>query len=117
MPEAFVDEGDAAGGNILQKMVNKLLNSTNEMVSDKDTKLDVLSILSNVAMLQTGGSREVVRSVLLSVSEWFDDYLLNEEGCDRYDEDNNEVSPSPTQHCLLSSLLTIVPSSRPFLSG
>jgi hypothetical protein len=100
-PEAFVDEGDASSGNIMQRMVDKLLNSTNQMVSDKDTKLDVLSILSNVAMLQTGGNREAVRSVLLSVSEWFDEYLLNEEGPGRYDDDENEAEPELHKAMLL----------------
>ncbi|GMH54787.1 hypothetical protein TrVE_jg303 [Triparma verrucosa] len=65
--------------NILQRMVDKLLNNTNESVSDKDTKLDILSILSNVAADSSPGTRDCVRTVLLSVSEWFDDYLCQEE--------------------------------------
>ncbi|GMH77153.1 hypothetical protein TL16_g07307, partial [Triparma laevis f. inornata] len=75
-PVAFVD---FESKNILQRMVDKLLNNTNESVSDKDTKLDILSILSNVSADNTPGTRDSVRTVLLSVSEWFDDYLCQEE--------------------------------------
>jgi hypothetical protein len=44
----------------------------------QDTKLDVLSILANVA----GGDKEAkaeVRVALGGISEWFDDYISTEE--------------------------------------
>ena len=100
-PEAFTDTDDASS-NVLQRMVDKLLNNTNEMVSDKDTKLDVLSILSNIAMdNSSNGSREAIRTVLLSVSEWFDDYLSTEEATGNYDEDSNQVEPELHKAMLL----------------
>ena len=34
--------------NTLHVLVSKLLNCQNELVSDKDTKLDVLAILANL---------------------------------------------------------------------
>jgi hypothetical protein len=48
------------------------------MKSDKDTKLDVLNILANVA----GGSKRSVAEVRVAlggVSEWFDEYIATEE--------------------------------------
>lgn len=90
--------------NILQRMVDKMLNNTNESVSDKDTKLDVLGILSNVAADDSvEGAREVVRTVLLSVSEWFDDYLNGEEG--GRGEGTGEAEVEPELHKAMLLLL------------
>ena len=98
-PDAFVD---FESKNILQRMVDKLLNNTNESVSDKDTKLDVISILSNVAADDSvGGAREAVRTVLLSVSEWFDDYLNGEEGGRGVGTGEAEVEPELHKAMLL----------------
>eukprot|EP01036_Dinobryon_divergens_P031490 gene31490-40897_t len=64
--------------NVLHRLVTVLLNEQNQKKSDKDTKLDVLNILANVA----AGSKEShteVRSALQGVSEWFDEYMAKEE--------------------------------------
>ena len=75
----------------MQRMVDKLLNNQNENVSDKDTKLDVLAILSNVSQCDHSGAKLAVQHVLTSVSEWFDDYLQNEEGTGCMDEDEVQI--------------------------
>ena len=62
----------------LHRLVSILLNEKNSNKSDKDTKLDVLNILANVA----AGSSEVVSMVkvaLQGISEWFDEYIAAEE--------------------------------------
>ena len=64
--------------NTLERLVNSLLNEKNSKKSDHDTKLDVLSILANVA----GSSNEanaVVSNALQAVSEWFDEYIATTE--------------------------------------
>lgn len=63
----------------LHVMVSKLLNNSNEARSDKDTKLDVLAILANLAARKDVKSRESVRQCLMGVSEWFDAYMEIEE--------------------------------------
>ena len=40
--------------NTLNRLVSVLLNEKNEVKSDKDTKLDVLNILANVAVSSQG---------------------------------------------------------------
>ena len=52
-PEKFLDD------NTLQRLVTLLLNEKNKSKSDKDTKLDVLTILANVA----AGSKKAVAEV------------------------------------------------------
>jgi hypothetical protein len=105
---------------VMQRMVAKLLNNANEKVSDKDTKLDVLAILSNVAIDKDGcGAREAVKQVLGDVSEWFDEWMSEdgkrsvrgEEGYgnDDHDEegyDNNEHDASPEIHKAMLLLLS-----------
>lgn len=64
--------------NTLERLVNSLLNEKNKNKSDNDTKLDVLNICANVA----GSSKEanvVVLNALQQVSEWFDNYIVQEE--------------------------------------
>ena len=64
--------------NTLERLVSSLLNEKNAKKSDHDTKLDVLSILANVA----GSSDEanaVVSNALQAVSEWFDEYIATTE--------------------------------------
>jgi len=95
-PERFLDES-----NILQRMVDKLLNNQNENVSDKDTKLDVLAILSNVSQCEDETAKLAVQHILTSVSEWFDDYLANEEATGAVDEDHNQVEPELHKSMLL----------------
>jgi hypothetical protein len=72
-PGAFVD-----GDKTLSRIVGLLINEQNANKSDKDTKLDALNILANVAY---GGKDAIaeVRTSLQDVSEWFDDYIANEE--------------------------------------
>ena len=65
-----------------------LLNEKNAKKSDHDTKLDVLSILANVA----GSSDEanaVVSNALQAVSEWFDEYIAT-----------TEVDPDKSLNCI-----------------
>jgi len=71
-PDSFLED------NTLPRLVTVLLNEKNEKKSDKDTKLDVLNILANVA---TGSHKAVaeVRTALQGVSEWFDQYMAQEE--------------------------------------
>eukprot|EP01039_Chlorochromonas_danica_P001318 gene1318-1439_t len=71
-PDEFLEDG------ILHRLVSVLLNEQNDKKSDKDTKLDVLNILANVA----AGSKKAVaevRAALHGVSEWFDEYMTKEE--------------------------------------
>lgn len=71
-PNAFLDDPKT-----LQQVVD-LLVSEQMSKSDKDTKLDALNILANVAY---GGKEAVseVRAVLQNATEWFDDYIAREE--------------------------------------
>jgi hypothetical protein len=64
--------------NTLHRLITVLLNEKNEKKSDKDTKLDVLNIMANVA---SGGKNLAsdVRMALQGVSEWFDDYIAQED--------------------------------------
>lgn len=71
-PEKFLED------NTIHRLVSNLLNEKNLSKSDKDTKLDVLSILANVA----GGDKDAkaeVRVALGGISEWFDEYISTEE--------------------------------------
>jgi len=71
-PDKFLED------NTLHRLVSLLLNEKNSLKSDKDTKLDVLNILANVA----GGSPEAVSEVrvaLQGINEWFDEYIRTEE--------------------------------------
>jgi hypothetical protein len=71
-PEKFAED------NTCERLVSMLLNEKNNNKSDNDTKLDVLNIFANVA----GTSPEanaVVLNALQQVSEWFDDYITQEE--------------------------------------
>ena len=52
-PDKFLDDAT------LQRLVTLLLNEKNKVKSDKDTKLDVLNILANVA----AGSKKAVAEV------------------------------------------------------
>lgn len=70
-PDNFLED------NTLHRLVNSLLNEKNSAKSDKDTKLDVLNILANVAASKTAVAE--VRVALQGVSEWFDEYMAKEE--------------------------------------
>jgi hypothetical protein len=64
--------------NTLPRLISALLNEKNTSKSDKDTKLDVLNILGNVAFGSKSCCAEV-RLALGGVSEWFDEYIATEE--------------------------------------
>eukprot|EP00602_Paraphysomonas_sp_CaronLab_P003967 CAMPEP_0185017436 /NCGR_PEP_ID=MMETSP1103-20130426/388_1 /TAXON_ID=36769 /ORGANISM="Paraphysomonas bandaiensis, Strain Caron Lab Isolate" /LENGTH=753 /DNA_ID=CAMNT_0027546853 /DNA_START=39 /DNA_END=2300 /DNA_ORIENTATION=+ len=71
-PQKFTED------DTIHRLVSNLLNEKNLSKSDKDTKLDVLNILANVA----GGdkiARAEVRVALGGISEWFDEYIATEE--------------------------------------
>jgi hypothetical protein len=57
---------------------------SNAARSDKDTKLDILAIMANLAAddSQTSRAREEIRVALMGVSEWFDAYMEAEESGD-----------------------------------
>lgn len=85
-PECFLSSSNGGsdskdGGHILLRLVTSLLNEKNPKKSDKDTKLDVLNILANVA---TGSKQALgeVRDALTGVSEWFDEYMSSEESAE-----------------------------------
>ena len=99
-------------------MVSKLLNGKNECVSDKDTKLDVLAILSNVTLDPEGGglkAKEAVKQVLGTASEWFDDYMsTSERSCSRSNSqlDNSlEENTDPAEPELHKSMLLLLSRS------
>jgi len=87
-PLALLEDGT------LSRLVQTLLNEKNERKSDKDTKLDVLNILANVAALPAAGGE--VRLALQGVSEWFDEYIAQEE---------NEPAQEPELHKAMVLLL------------
>jgi hypothetical protein len=58
-----------------------LLHS-NAARSDKDTKLDILAIMANLAADDSPRAREEIRVALMGVSEWFDAYMEAEESGD-----------------------------------
>lgn len=70
-PDNFLED------NTLHRLVTSLLNEKNSAKSDKDTKLDVLNIMANVAASKTAVSE--VRVALQGISEWFDEYMSAEE--------------------------------------
>ncbi len=87
-PMALLEE------NTLHRLVTILLNEKNERKSDKDTKLDVLNILANVASEKKAVGD--VRTALQGVSEWFDEYIASEE---------EEASQEPELHKAMVLLL------------
>uniref|UniRef100_A0A7S1TRP6 U-box domain-containing protein n=1 Tax=Phaeomonas parva TaxID=124430 RepID=A0A7S1TRP6_9STRA len=72
-PEQFFED------NVAHLLVSKLLNNADERRSDKDTKLDVLTILGNLATMKERRYKDEIRMVLQGVNKWFDDYLFSEE--------------------------------------
>jgi hypothetical protein len=71
-PDKFTED------DTLHRLVKLLLNEKNKVKSDKDTKLDVLTILANVAGAGSAGNA-LARVALSNVSEWFDEYISTEE--------------------------------------
>ena len=88
----------------LHRMVKVLLNEQDGKKSTHDTKLEVLTILGNLAKHDTLSAvpqaRDEVKMVLQGVSEWFDEYLQSEPigGCDR---DGAPLEPEIHKHMLL----------------
>eukprot|EP00635_Sarcinochrysidales_sp_CCMP3193_P014228 CAMPEP_0118914400 /NCGR_PEP_ID=MMETSP1166-20130328/14770_1 /TAXON_ID=1104430 /ORGANISM="Chrysoreinhardia sp, Strain CCMP3193" /LENGTH=594 /DNA_ID=CAMNT_0006853981 /DNA_START=143 /DNA_END=1924 /DNA_ORIENTATION=- len=82
-PSSFFED------DTLGRMVKHLLNSTDEARADKDTRLDVLTILSNLTARASGEEKEVIRMALDGVNEWFDEYLAREESRVRVDKNND----------------------------
>ena len=72
-PRSFIDADQTLG-----RIIRLLLNEQNTNKSDRDTKLDALNILANVA---SGGKEAVaeVRASLQEISEWFEEYMAAEE--------------------------------------
>jgi hypothetical protein len=70
-PEAFMES------SVLHRIA-QLLNSPNVSVSDKKCKVDILAIFGNLARHEE--HREAVRGVILTISEWFEEYMAAEEG-------------------------------------
>ncbi|KAJ1453539.1 hypothetical protein M885DRAFT_524007 [Pelagophyceae sp. CCMP2097] len=73
------------------RMVKLLLNATDDTRSDKDTRLDVLTVLSNLAAQPERRQREHIKMALEGINEWFDDYMTREEA--RRDSDHDDVEP------------------------
>mmetsp|Transcript_61855 Transcript_61855/g.170283 ORF Transcript_61855/g.170283 Transcript_61855/m.170283 type:complete len:192 (+) Transcript_61855:310-885(+) len=72
-PEAFFKD------DCLHRMVKILLNESNSKRSDHNTKLDVLTILANLAKDQKNEeARDEIKVVLGGCNEWFDEYLTSE---------------------------------------
>eukprot|EP01040_Poterioochromonas_malhamensis_P016992 gene16992-19430_t len=69
-PDNFLED------KTLHRLV-QLLNEANENKSNRDTKLDILNIFANVALSSRAVSE--VRAALQGVSEWFDQYIAQEE--------------------------------------
>lgn len=85
-PDKFIDD------NTLQRIVTLLLNEKNKVKSDKDTKLDVLNILANVA----AGSKKAVAEVPKTVD------------IDYCDDDKSSYGGDGV--CYLSNACPLVPS-------
>lgn len=66
-----------------------LLNDSNENKSNRDTKLDILNILANVAL--SGRAVSEVRAALQGVSEWFDQYISQEESIPGEEPELNKI--------------------------
>ncbi|CAN0044549.1 unnamed protein product [Heterosigma akashiwo] len=89
-PEEFLVD------DTMERLVSKLLNTESDQVADKDTRLDVLTILANVAALPKRRAKEMVRDVIDGVSEWFESYM-KEQDCKR-DDDGDGSTSDPELH-------------------
>jgi len=69
---------------------------------DKDTRLDVLLVLANVAAKDCEHARERVRRVLAGVTDWFEAYLRVEEGSKGPGQDRSEPELHKTMLLLLA---------------
>ena len=62
----------------LSRMVKLLLNAESDKKADKDTRLDVLTILSNLAASSEGKRRDDIREALDGVNDFMERYLEKE---------------------------------------
>ena len=62
----------------LARMVKLLLNAESDKKADKDTRLDVLTILSNLAASSEGKRRDDIREALDGVNDFMEQYLEKE---------------------------------------
>ena len=62
----------------LSRMVKLLLNAESDKKADKDTRLDVLTILSNLAATSEGKRRDDIREALDNVNDFMEKYLEKE---------------------------------------
>ena len=62
----------------LSRMVKILLNAESDKKADKDTRLDVLTILSNLAASSEGKRRDDIREALDGVNDFMERYLEKE---------------------------------------
>jgi len=89
---------------LLNKMVEKVLNApTKNKRIDRDTRLDVLTILGNLSKGDEW-AKEKIKKVLQGVSSWFEKYVAMMEGADAtpaVDEDGNRESPELYKAMLL----------------
>ena len=71
-PEDFYED------DTLSRMVKLLLNAESDKKADKDTRLDVLTILSNLAASSEGKRRDDIREALDGVNDFMERYLEKE---------------------------------------
>ena len=71
-PEDFYED------DTLPRMVKLLLNAESDKKADKDTRLDVLTILSNLAASSEGKRRDDIREALDNVNDFMEEYLEKE---------------------------------------
>ena len=76
---------------LLNRMVDLILNSDKKRGVDKDSRLDVLVILGNIA--RDEDARAEVQRVLETVSSWFDEYMHAEESGSGGDPEDGEAEP------------------------
>ncbi|KAH8046561.1 hypothetical protein JL722_13621 [Aureococcus anophagefferens] len=88
----------------LSRMVKLLLNAVDDTRSDKDTRLDVLTVLSNLAGAVSEDDRlEQIKMALDGINEWFDEYMAREEA--RIAEGTTATEVEPELHKLMLLLL------------
>lgn len=68
---------DFFADDTLPRMVTLLLNAESDRKADKDTRLDVLTILANLSK-EDGKRKDNIREALDGVNDWFDAFLAKE---------------------------------------
>jgi hypothetical protein len=96
---------------LLNRMVEVCLNSGKNKRVDKDTRLDVLQVLGNIARTDDAAVLAHVQKVLGGVSEWFDEYLRAEESGGREDgdaSDEDAAAPPPEKEPELHKAMLVL---------